>query len=895
MIGSTLSHYKITAELGRGGMGIVYRAQDTKLNREVAIKVLPSAALATEDDRARFYREAQAAAQLHHAHIATIFEIDEAVPSDAPHGTQASPFIVMEYIEGETLESRVKQGPLKLSEAVRIAIEMAEALKAAHGKDIVHRDIKSANVMLTAEGSAKVLDFGLAKTAQSTQLTRLGSTLGTVSYMSPEQARSEAVDARTDLWALGVTLYEMITGSNPFGGDYEQAVVYSILNEEPEPLTGLRTGVPLELEALVSKSLRKDRDHRYQSAAGIIADLKSIQISSTSGLSRSAVQTGNTTDKTTGIAPHEPVSRFRSMTIGSVIALFALLIGWFIPTLFSSEESDSLRRFFQYETDLDWIDIAPDGSKYAYVRTDTLWVRSFDSSEPAVVAVFRQDFRLVFWSPNSDEIGYIDNRELWTSKNDGRDVVRIATLPPSERTETALWTPEGDILVSVQYGGANGELFRIPSRGGRPVSEKRFNSTENFVQLFDMALLNSGKLIGVVNSGAGRVITLVNPITDQDREVNKLLLEATSEGQDPIFSIAFDPSGFLLYDRRLDTWVMKIDPNTGAPLSTPAILFPGVFSASVSSSGTIVALEATTRSVDTEMVEFDPQKETMTLTQLGISRSLRWPLYSNDGKQIAGWTNGIVIVDPSRKNIRQVVGSGAGISDWLPGDTRVLLSIFSDSTSQGILYALDPAGRKEPAIVLDLDQSAFYAVLSPEEKTLMYYQVDPDTGRDLWVAEVTLIDGDLSIASEPREWLVGPADDAIPLWHPSGKWIAHISNESGQYQVYIRPYPEAAPEIRVSPGKGYSPQWGPDGKSIYYQDDDSLYVVNVEDVSSMRLSSPRGLISLRDERIILESPLERLFTIHPGTGRLLMGRYVNEPPPSKITFIENWKSVVLED
>ena len=177
MIGFTLSHYKITAELGRGGMGIVYRAQDTKLNREVALKVLPSAALATDDDRARFYREAQAAAALHHPNIATIFEIDEAVPSDAPHGTQPSPFIVMEYIEGETLEARIKKGPMKLEEAVRVATQVAEALKLAHTKAIVHRDIKAANVMLGAEGSAKVLDFGLAKTSQSTQLTRMGSTL----------------------------------------------------------------------------------------------------------------------------------------------------------------------------------------------------------------------------------------------------------------------------------------------------------------------------------------------------------------------------------------------------------------------------------------------------------------------------------------------------------------------------------------------------------------------------------------------------------------------------------------------------------------------------------------------------------------------------------------------
>jgi len=285
MVGNTLSHYQITAELGRGGMGIVYKATDTKLGRTVALKVLPSSALATEEDRARFYREAQAAAQLHHAHIATIFEIDEAVPSGAPHGTQPSPFIVMEYIEGETLDARIKKGPLKLDEVIRVASEIASALEAAHTNKIVHRDIKSANVMLTQKGAAKVLDFGLAKTAQSTQLTRMGSTLGTVAYMSPEQARGEEVDSRTDLWALGVVMYEMIAGTNPFGGDYEQAVVYGILNADPEPLTALRTGVPMEIERITNKLLAKDTAHRYQTAPDLIADLSAIILAPSSSKS----------------------------------------------------------------------------------------------------------------------------------------------------------------------------------------------------------------------------------------------------------------------------------------------------------------------------------------------------------------------------------------------------------------------------------------------------------------------------------------------------------------------------------------------------------------------------------------------------------------------------------
>ncbi|MDA0683388.1 MAG: serine/threonine-protein kinase [Bacteroidetes bacterium] len=233
MIGTTLSHYSITAELGRGGMGIVYKARDTKLDREVAIKVLPSAALASADDRERFYREAKSAAALNHPNIAQVYQIDEAVPSDAPHGTQPSPFIAMEYIAGGTLQDRIKEAPLSLSDAVKIASQVAEALKAAHAKNIVHRDIKSANVMITEDGIAKVLDFGLAKTNQSTMLTRMGSTLGTVAYMSPEQARGQELDGRTDLYSLGTMLYELIAGRLPFAGEYEQAVVYSILNEPP--------------------------------------------------------------------------------------------------------------------------------------------------------------------------------------------------------------------------------------------------------------------------------------------------------------------------------------------------------------------------------------------------------------------------------------------------------------------------------------------------------------------------------------------------------------------------------------------------------------------------------------------------------------------------------------
>jgi serine/threonine protein kinase len=244
MVGTSISHYTVESELGRGGMGIVYKAEDTKLNRTVALKLLPSATLMSEEERSRFYREARSAAALSHPNIATVYAIDEAVP-EGSREDDVRPFIAMEFIDGPSLSERIEQGPIDLKEAVKIAIQLASALQVAHEQAIVHRDIKSSNVMLTAKGDVKVLDFGLAKTLQSTKLTMTGSTLGTASYMSPEQSRGEEVDGRSDLWSLGVVLYEMVSGVLPFAGSYEQAVVYGILNDDPRPLTAIRTGVPM--------------------------------------------------------------------------------------------------------------------------------------------------------------------------------------------------------------------------------------------------------------------------------------------------------------------------------------------------------------------------------------------------------------------------------------------------------------------------------------------------------------------------------------------------------------------------------------------------------------------------------------------------------------------------
>ena len=267
MIGQTISHYKITERLGEGGMGVVYKAEDTELGRTVALKFLAEHLVRDTAARKRFAREAKAAAALNHPNICTIYEIGEA---------DGRTFLALEYIEGDSLAKKIEGGPLPLKDALDLARQVAEGLQAAHEKGRVHRDIKPGNLLITPQGRVKILDFGLALLTEGSKLTELDTTVGTPAYMSPQQIQGMEVDHRTDIWALGCVLYEMICGQRPFKGVYDQALLYEIVNEKPEPLTGLRTGVPVRLEWIADKCLAKQAAERYQSATELLVDLTTL-------------------------------------------------------------------------------------------------------------------------------------------------------------------------------------------------------------------------------------------------------------------------------------------------------------------------------------------------------------------------------------------------------------------------------------------------------------------------------------------------------------------------------------------------------------------------------------------------------------------------------------------
>lgn len=325
LIGKTVSHYKILEKLGEGGMGVVYKAEDTRLKRLVALKFLSPQTVGGEEGEKRFVSEAQAAAALDHPNICTVYEIDQA---------EGQTFIAMAYLDGVSLKEKLDEKPLKLEDALDLAIQIAGGLQEAHEKKIVHRDMKSSNIMVTTKGQTKIMDFGLARQVGKTMITKEGTSMGTAAYMSPEQAQGEAVDHRTDIWSFGVILYEMLTGRLPFRGDYEQAVVYSILNEEAEPVTGLRTGIPMELERIVNKAMSKNREERYQNVNDMLVDLRAVRKGLEADTSTTGLTAAARLQKAESISPLKNLLQRRVPQIlgGYILGGFVLIqfIDWLV-------------------------------------------------------------------------------------------------------------------------------------------------------------------------------------------------------------------------------------------------------------------------------------------------------------------------------------------------------------------------------------------------------------------------------------------------------------------------------------------------------------------------------------------------------------------------------------
>jgi len=824
MVGKSLSHYKILEELGRGGMGIVYKAEDTKLDRTVAIKVLPPAALASEDDRARFYREAKAAAQLHHPNIAVVHEIDEAVPSDAPHGTEPSPFIAMEFIEGKTLGARIKEGPLKLEEAVHLASEIASGLEAAHKKNIVHRDIKAANIMLDEDGKAKILDFGLAQTAQSTKLTRMGSTLGTIAYMSPEQARSEEVDLRTDLWSLGVVIYEMIAGKHPFPGDYEQAAVYSILNEPPEPLTALRTGVPMNLEWIVNKCLAKSADDRYQSASDLVVDLRNLDLK--------ASEVSPISTASMSVAVSETASTRGSLRTAVVAAAFTLLLGLLIGFLAfrSSPEPQPLVRV---TIDLPGIRnmgfpaMSPTREYLTFSGSDSeghvgLFLRDMASGEIRYIEGSESSgAREILFSPDGERLAFT------RGANGGVFTLAIPAGLPERQTQkgrVSFWEDSNTFIFVDDVPG--GDTYRKILGPGEPelVTLEHGELTGDYVNIWKTRIPESDIVFGHRLARGPSVQTSLSSLVKVVLENGNVVKIVES----PIMNPEYVKGGFLAYQQRNDTGVLvvrPIDPNSGEFTGPPQEALGddestswGAFS--ITASGDLIyipfASVPVARAALLFLVDLE-NKETAPL-QLIVPTNSRLDdvVYSPDGTRLAfsidpGGQEYIALYDLRDQSLTQITfGVDAHKPIWSPDGNWIYYSVEVGETWDVFRKTPDASSTGEP-VVSDARASA----VSPDGRFLAIAQT-PGAGADRDLMLLNLDSKEIT----PIDTSAGIQDHAD--FSPDGQYIAY-QHILGSFELRVASVDgsriSAVPDVG-----GITPRWSSDGKSIYFTGPESFQI-----------------------------------------------------------------------
>ncbi len=893
MIGQTISHYKITEKLGEGGMGVVYKAEDTKLNRSVALKFLRSDVLEDEEHKERFLREAQAAAALNHPNISTIYEINEA---------DGAPFIAMEFVEGETVKGKVKARPLPLEEVLDIAIQTAKGLQAAHEKAIVHRDIKSSNLIVTPWGQVKVMDFGLAQLAERSQLTKTATILGTPAYMSPEQAKKSGTDCRTDIWSLGVVIYEMVTAKLPFERERLEAVLYAIGNEEPEPVTALRAGVPMELEWIVGKALAKDADERYQHVEEMIVDLRGLQKKLKAGTSTilktapaSAVAEAPSSVAAAGRPKSAgPMNRgWGRPLLWTALVLIGCALGVGVaPWFHSSDQGTELppRRFTVSDPDFGSLlgagtaaRISPAGDAIAYIvqtggAEAVLRIHDLTLDEKRELGSVFEHWEGPVWSPDGRFLSFTNRGELKKASVRGGPIVTVCHLPetgyPVAQGHT--WSPDGGSIVFA--AGQPLRLYEVAAGGGEPellFEPPTSEADQDFVYPHFLPNKDSGRVFAYAMRSEEKSLIVVDELDGQRRTV-------LSEGTDPVYS----PTGHLVYRRSsLLAGLMAVPFSTRTLQMTgePFSLAAKGFSPSVAADGTLVYLEQRvgskqlawrdrkgkrlgsigqpqadlhvpsispdgqyvgvegveeTTGADVWLHEVDrPVKRRLTVHPAPDSRAIWTP----DGKSVAFWSqrNGdedIFVIPADGSGKAELIHSSPGYeepNDWSPNGKLLL---FSGAGVNGLGY---------------LQQKADAADYKPTRLSQF-----SQAGRIEW-------------------W---------GTFSPDGRYVAYCSNESGRFEVFVRPFPEGS-KTQVTSSGGTQPRWSRDGKELFYVENDTLIAVAATTQPEFSMGSETRLFSSPNLAWQYTPPT---YDVSADGQRFVLIEPVGEPRPPVIRVVQNW-------
>lgn len=887
MTEKTILHYKILEKLGEGGMGVVYKAQDTKLDRLVALKFLPVHALSNSDDKERFIREAKAAASLNHQNIAHIYEIGESNESES--GKQM--FIAMEYIEGKTLEEIIHSkggSPLPLKTAINYTIQIAEGLQAAHEKGIVHRDIKSANIMVNAKDQIKIMDFGLAKSAGGTKVTKLGTTMGTAAYMSPEQAIGEKVDHRTDIWSLGVVMYEMISGQLPFKNDYEQALMYAIMNEEPEPLTAMRTGVPILLDGVISKALAKDPAMRYQHIDEIPADLRTIELKSGSLTTRISSQTrmySSVQKKSSRIKKQIP------WIVTGIVILISLFLIFFLRSNNGNEQDNSKLSAIipqdnpPYLTDNQVITISPDGKYIAYIGTNNggsqIYLRSMTAYNMTPIEG-TEGADNPFFSPDGKWIAFFANGKLKKISLTGGTPETLCDAPGDRGGS---WADNGKIYFSPNYASG---IMEISSDGGNETVVTNLDTLKSE---------RTHRWCQVLPGSKWMLYTIGNQTNVNSYDNSLIALQSLVNNKRYILNVRGDmvkyiEPGILIISRNGNLYASKFNPNDPNSASPQVTILQnvkgnpssGVSYFDISESGNLIFLPgAGENSLSLALVDMNGKIDPLKTNNAYYQN----PRFSPDGSKIA-LTIGKVpendgdiwIYDLKENSLSRFTFGEGNYSPFWSEDGKYIYYASGMSGSEGIL--------RRPA-----DGSASPQMIYPE-KNLTYPQAITDDSKNLILNTFSgATQGDilrLSLVDYKMDTLMSTRYNEVNgEVSPDGKWFLYSSNETGDLVVYLKSYPDLKGKWQVSNGNGLDPIWSPKGNEIYYiNPQNKLVSVSITTKPSIIIGNPKVLFDASS--IFLQDALGDDYDISPdGKKFIFVIRNTKQEVNNRINIIMNWK------
>ena len=880
--GTRLGHYDVTALIGEGGMGQVWQATDIQLNRQVALKILPDAFADDADRLARFQREAQVLASLNHPNIAAIHGIEQ---SD---DTQA---LVLELVEGPTLADRIAKGPIPVDEALPIATQIAEALEAAHEAGVIHRDLKPANIKVRDDGTVKVLDFGLAKAldpapeddpAQSPTLTavatQMGVILGTAAYMSPEQARGKPVDKRTDIWAFGCVLYEMLAGRPVFEGEDAASILALVLATEAD-WNALPADMPGDVRRLLRRCLTRDPRYRLRDIGDARTELSDLR----SGAEEDAAATS---------AQPRPTPRWPTAAVGLVMLIIgaAGAGGWVWSVMRPADArvqrfdvTPRLADVYVGNNAAPHLALSPDGRQVAFIGSGTprqLHLRTLDQLDTRTLPGLGNP-RQPFFSPDGEWIGFIDGSALKKVNANGGPAVTLGRVDGTGLAGTT-WTEDGTIIFAANLGRG---LFSVPDDGGTPAPLTVPDEQQGEVSHGYPAILPGGEsaLFTIFSRGDALASAQIG-VVDLRTGSYEIVLRGASQAQ-------YLPSGHLVYGAGDELWAVAYDVSSRAVRGDPVPVLGNVVTTSsggwnfsvATEDGSLAYIAGVSGVAQRRLVWVDREGREEPLA--AEPRPYVHARISPDGARMA-----LDVRDQENDIWLWTVATGA--------DTRLTLdpavdrqpiwshdgrtiAFSSDRSSGSRLYRRpsDGSGAAEP--LFERPFPAQPTSFSPDDTQLIFWESKPETGLDVLV--VDLDDGQVTSLLET------PADERNAELSPDGRWLAYQSNRSGRFEVYVQPFPQIdGGEWQISTDGGTRPMWSPDGDELFYiADPDHMMVVPVEPGSTFAHGTPRALFDGPSSQPLFSRTYDTL-----DGQRFLMikeaGSDDGDTQSERIILVQNW-------